>query len=225
MKKAGLPKPIRTRLEPGPTLFDIFRTTRKISTYSYRDRDGKTREHSVSGPLAYFLDVPAFRSFVAAYRKANQTAAEIQHAIRLGNKSVLEGPVPEELVAFNSKYGLLLDNLVHVVDLPGRRVPFVNAFYFPRSAKHMRHFWDFLDALGEAYNLQRGETAGRPPGKSKYSLNQLSQYEKSLPKKGSARAMELAFPDEFVNDSGDPFKKLKPALSRLRKKKSSSRRR
>lgn len=177
-------------------------------------------ERESRGPLAYFLKVKAFRSFLASYRKANYNAAMIQDSLRMGNKAVLDGPLPLALVEFNKKYGLLVETLIHVGDRVGRRVPFVNAFYFPRSTKDMKHFWDFVDAVGEAYNFERGETSGRPPGASKYRQADLIRYNKNKKTHPAFRAMELAFPNAFKNDSdGDPNKRLKPALSRLRKKK------
>lgn len=219
-KRRGLPRPISTELEAGPTLFDIFRTVRKISTYAYKNENGEVVTHSQRGPLAYFLEVPAFEAFLTAYRTANHTAAQIQHSLRLGNESVWKGPLPDELVKFNAKYGLLLENMIQVVDLPGRRVPFINPFYFPRSARDMKYFWKFIDAVGEAYNLERGEVAGRPPGKSKYRPEDLSRYNKLKKKHASSRAIELAFPEVFDDESiPDPNKRLRPALSRLRKKK------
>lgn len=210
----------RTRLEPGPVLFDIFRTARKVTTYVLRDEDGSIEERSSPGALAYFLQVPAFEAFLAAYRHANQIAGEIQYSRHMG-KSEVSVSKADDLVNFNRKYGLLVDTLIHPAELPnGRRVPFINPFYFPRSAKDMKFFWKFVDAAGEAYGFQRGEVAGRPPGKSKYSVDQLERYERlRRKKKSSSRAIEMTFPAEFKDDRADPFKRLKPALSRLRKKK------
>jgi hypothetical protein len=189
-----------------------------VRIYSYKRSDGAVEKIRHGGPLAYILNTSAFESFLKAYGEVNEIVGKIMHARRMHNESVLnDQSLGAKLVAFNRRYGLLVDNLRYVND---RGTPFFNASYFPRSAKYAKYFWRFVDLVNEAYSRERGEASGRPPGKSKYSPADLARYNKLKKKHVSSRAIELAFPEVFNDESvSDPNKRLRPALARLRKKK------
>lgn len=219
VRKVSDPNAALSFTESGPPLFDgMFRTQRKVRVYSYRRSDGSIEKIRQAGPLAYILNTPAFESFLKAYEEVNEIAGKIMRARHMHNESVLnDQSLGEKLVAFNRRYGLLLDNLLNVND---GGTPFFNASYFPRSAKDAKYFWRFVDLANAAYSKERGDSSGRPPGTSKYALKDLSRYDKLRKDHDGAEAIERAFPDAFEDDSaGDPYKRLKPALSRLRKKK------
>lgn len=202
----------------GKVLFGLVTTRRKVEkTHGKSNTKRATTHHA-----ALFIDTSLVSLLIREITDINFAYSAYQSTGNKGQTSLENRAnlkVDKAIARLNKDFGYIYDFLVAEAHLSnGETLPYLNPIYFSRSGKNMKYFWRLADCLQTFYGLERGKVAGRTPGSTQYSQKQLKDYTRNRRRLGSYRAIEKSFPEHFTSDVGDPFPRLKAALSRLRNK-------